>query len=105
MLQLVPNKSLKERMCKKVRKQRWEQMLDSLMIVVTCRAPDTPWAQGIQLPERVVDRWPPWGLCQPAWRSGSQEGIDGGSSGHVDATPVSLTVGDASGGTGFLYDN
>lgn len=76
-------------------------MLDSLMIVVTGRAQDAPWAQGIQPPERVVDPWPPWGLCRPAWRSGSPEGIDGGSSGHIDAAPVSLTMGDASGGTGF----
>lgn len=32
---------------------------------------------------------------------GSLEGIGGGSSGHVDVAPASLTMGDASGGTGF----
>lgn len=47
-LQLFPNKTLKERMWKKVRKQKWEQM-DAFMIVVTGRA------QGAPEPEV----WPP----------------------------------------------
>lgn len=97
MLQRLPNKSLKERMCKKVRKQRWEQMLDSLMIVVMCRAQDAPWAQGISLLKEWWTTGRP-GVVSARLEIGSPEGIGGGSSGHVDVAPASLTMGDASGG-------
>lgn len=74
-------------------------MLDSLMVVVMCRAQDAPWAQGISLLKEWWTTGRP-GVVSARLEIGSPEGIGGGSSGHVDVAPASLTMGDASGGAG-----